>query len=133
MAKGDREARERRRRTAPADQSLMNRVNGKIFGSTSGKPDSFMIGPNTFPKRLNAASDCQTSTTRQPFGIGPAMCASTPFTGQSASLFPRPFDIFFEEFSYCSRVMPGISKMTPIAIVLLPYCWLFTDIFLLRT
>jgi hypothetical protein len=43
------------------------------------------------------------------------MCASTPLTGQSASLFLRPFKISLTLFSYLARdVAPGNSKMTPI-------------------
>ncbi|MGC1844221.1 MAG: hypothetical protein WA730_17810, partial [Pseudolabrys sp.] len=61
-----------------------------------------------------AARDCQTSITRQPPGIGPAMCASSPLTGQSASLFLRPFNINLTLFSYLARdVAPRNSKRTP--------------------
>ena len=56
-----------------------------------GDAGFFMIGRKTFPNCASAASDSQTSTTDEPFGRGPAMCASTPSTGESATLLPGPF------------------------------------------
>ena len=70
----------------------MNLVRGKIFGLTPCIPIFFKTGLSFLPNWLKAARDCQTSITRQPPGIGPAMCASSPLTGQSASLFLRPFN-----------------------------------------
>ena len=76
--------------------------------------DLFQTGLSFLPNWLKAARDCQTSITRQPPGIGPAMCASSPLTGQSASLFLRPFNINLTLFSYLARdVAPRNSKRTP--------------------
>src|SRR5262245_14659878 len=92
----------------------MNLARGKIFGLTPCIPIFFKTGLSFLPNRLKATLDCQTSITRQPPGIGPAMCASTPLTGQSASLFLRPFKIILTLFSYLARdVAPGNSKRTP--------------------
>src|SRR5262245_6458107 len=92
----------------------MNLVRRKIFGFVPCIPIFFKTGLSFLPNRLKAARDCQTSITRQPPGIGPAMCASTPLTGQSASLFLRPFKIILTLFSYLARdVAPGNSKRTP--------------------
>src|SRR6185437_5237296 len=78
-------------------------------------PIFFKTGLSFLPNWLKAARDCQTSITRQPPGIGPAMCASSPLTGQSASLFLRPFNINLTLFSYLARdVAPRNSKRTPI-------------------
>ena len=91
----------------------MNLVRGKIFGLTPCIPIFFKTGSSFLPNRLKAARDCQTSITRQPPGIGPAMCASTPLTGQSASLFLRPFNVILTLFSYLARdVAPRNSKRT---------------------
>ena len=68
----------------------MNLVRGKIVGLTPCIPIFFKTGLSFLPNWLKAARDCQTSITRQPPGIGPAMCASSPLTGQSASLFSSP-------------------------------------------
>ena len=93
----------------------MNLARGKIFGLTPCIPIFFKTGLSFLPNRLKAARDCQTSITRQPPGIGPAMCASSPSTGQSASLFLRPFNIILTLFSYLARdVAPRNSKRTPI-------------------
>ena len=70
----------------------MNLVRGKILRHPLHS-DLFKTGFSFLPNRLKAVRDCQTSITRQPPGIGPAMCASTPLTGQSASLFLRPLNI----------------------------------------
>src|SRR5262245_42290149 len=92
----------------------MNLARGKIFGLTPCIPIFFKTGLSFLPNRLKATLDCQTSITRQPPGIGPAMCASTPLTGQSASRFLRPFKIILTLFSYLARdVAPGNSKRTP--------------------
>src|SRR5580765_1376283 len=92
----------------------MNLVRGKIFGLTPCIPIFFKTGLSFLPNRLKAARDCQTSITRQPPGIGPAMCTSSPLTGQSASLFLRPFNINLTLFSYLARdVAPRNSKRTP--------------------
>src|SRR5260221_10566556 len=92
----------------------MNLVRGKIFGLTPCIPIFFKTGLSFLPNRLKAARDCQTSITHQPPGIGPAMCASSPLTGQSASLFLRPFNIILTLFSYLARdVAPRNSKRTP--------------------
>jgi len=56
----------------------MNRVRGKTFGLAPRIPIFFKTGWSFLPNRLKAALDCQTSITRQPPGIGPAMCTSTP-------------------------------------------------------
>jgi hypothetical protein len=69
----------------------MKRAIGKMVGFAPFIPISFRIGLSFLPKRLNAARDCHTSTTHQPPGIGPAMCARQPFTGQSASRFLYEF------------------------------------------
>lgn len=81
----------------------MKRAIGKMFGFAPFIPISFRIGLSFLPKRLNAARDCHTSTTHQPPGTGPAMCARRPFTGQSASRFLRPFKIFLTLFWYFVR------------------------------
>ena len=92
----------------------MNLVRGKIFGVTPCIPIFFKTGLSFLPNRLKAVRDCQTSITRQPPGIGPAMCASTPLTGQSASLFLRPLNIILTLFSYLARdAAPRNSKRTP--------------------
>ena len=92
----------------------MNLVRGKIFGLTPCIPIFFKTGLSFLPNWLKAARDCQTSITRQPPGIGPAMCASSPLTGQSASLFLRPFNINLTLFSYLARdFVPRNSKRTP--------------------
>ena len=89
-------------------------VRGKIFGLTPCIPIFFKTGLSFLPNWLKAARDCQTSITRQPPGIGPAMCASIPLTGQSASLFLRPLNINLTLFSYLARdVAPRNSKRTP--------------------
>src|SRR5258705_13260871 len=93
----------------------------KDFRLGTGNAGSFRTGINALPNFLNAASDCQTSTTRQPPGTGPAICASTPFAGQSASLFFRPLSNFFTVISYRARVVPGNSTIRPTAIVLFPF------------
>src|SRR5262249_18664294 len=63
----------------------------------------------------------QTWMRGQPPGIGRAMCASTPLTGQSASLFLRPFNIILTLFSYLARaVAPRNSKRTPMGMGYLP-------------
>jgi len=99
----------------------MNLLREKIFGFVPCIPISFKTGLSFVPNRLKAARDCQTSTTRQPPGIGPAMCASSPLTGQSASLFLRPFNIILTLFSYLARaVAPRNSKMTPMGMGNLP-------------
>ena len=91
----------------------MNLVREKIFGLTPCIPIFFKTGLSFLPNRLKAARDCQTSITRQPPRIGPAMCA-IPLTGQSASLFRRPFNINLTLFSYLARdVAPRNSKRTP--------------------
>src|SRR5262245_50635730 len=95
----------------------MNRARGKTFGVAPRIPIFFKTGWSFLPNRLKAALDCQTSITRQPPGIGPAMCASTPLTGQSASRFLRPFKIILTLFSYLARdVAPRNSKRTPMGI-----------------
>ena len=92
----------------------MNLVRGKIFCFAPCMPIFFRTGLSFLPNRLKAARDCHTSITRQPPGIGPAMCASTPLTGQSASLFLRPFNIILTLFSYLARAAaPRNSKRTP--------------------
>jgi hypothetical protein len=99
----------------------MNLVRAKIFGFAPCIPIFFKTGLSFLPNRLKAARDCQTSITRQPPGIGPAMCASTPLTGQSASLFLRPFNIILTLFSYLARaVAPRNSKRTPMGMGYLP-------------
>jgi hypothetical protein len=99
----------------------MNLVRGKIFGFAPCIPISSKTGLSFLPNRLKAARDCQTSITRQPPGIGPAICASTPLTGQSASLFLRPFNIILTLFSYLARdVAPRNSKRTPMGMGYLP-------------
>src|SRR5262245_14018547 len=99
----------------------MNLVRGKIVGFAPCIPIFFKTGLSFLPKRLKAARDCQTSITRQPPGVGPAMCASTPLTGQSASLFLRPFNIILTLFSYLARaVAPRNSKRTPMGMGYLP-------------
>src|SRR5262245_22847988 len=66
---------------------------------------------------LKSASDCHTSTTRQPFGVGPATWDRTPGTGQSDSAFNvRPFVSLLSTASYCACVTPGNSNRTPMAI-----------------
>src|SRR5262249_28611714 len=77
-------------------------------------PSFFKTGLSFLPKRLKAARDCQTSITRQPPGIGPAMCASTPLTGQSASLFLRPFNIILTLFFGPEATWYSCSKQRPI-------------------
>jgi hypothetical protein len=67
----------------------MNRVRGKTFGFAPRIPIFFKTGWSFLPNRLKAALDCQTSITRQPPGIGPAMCTSTPLTGQSRNKVVR--------------------------------------------
>src|SRR5262245_50939562 len=99
----------------------MNLARGKIFGFIPRIPIFFKTGWSFLPNWLNAARDCQTSITRQPPGIGPAMCASTPLTGQSASLVLRPFKIILTLFSYLARdVAPRNSKRTPMGMGLSP-------------
>lgn len=99
----------------------MKRAIGKIVGFAPFIPISFKIGLSVLPKRLNAARDCHTSTTHQPPGTGPAMCARQPFTGQSASRFLRPFKIFRTLFWYLERdAVPGNLKMTPMGITVPP-------------
>ena len=100
----------------------MNLVTGKIFGFAPCIPISSKTGLSFLPNRLKAARDCQTSITRQPPGIGPAICASTPLTGQSASLFLLcPFNIILTLFSYLARdVAPRNSKRTPMGMGYLP-------------
>src|SRR5262249_29122247 len=81
----------------------MNLVRRKIFGFAPCIPISSRTGLSFLPNRLKAARDCQTSITRQPPGIGPAMCASTPLTGHGkplSSSFQYHLDAFFV-FSPC--------------------------------
>jgi len=97
----------------------MNLVSGKIFGLTPLIPTFVKIGLSFLPNLLKAARDCQTSTTRQPPGIGPAIWASSPLTGQSASFFLRPFRISLTLCSYLDRdAEPGNSKITPMAMAI---------------
>src|SRR4029079_5640653 len=99
----------------------MNLVRGKIVGLTPCIPIFFKTGLSFLRNWLKAARDCQTSITRQPPGIGPAMCVSNPLTGQSASLFLRPFNIILTLFSYLARdVAPRNSKRTPMGMGYLP-------------
>ena len=60
---------------------------GKNLDLTPCIPIFFKTGLRFLPNRSKAPRDCQTSITRQPPGIGPTMCVSSPLTGQSASLF----------------------------------------------
>ena len=79
---------------------------GKSLGSP-GKPTSWRTGPMTSPKRWNASSDSQTSTTRQPSSVGPAACERIP-SGQSLSeLKPPLLARRAPTWSYCSWVPPG--------------------------
>ena len=76
--------------------------------------DLFQNRLELLTKLVKGRSDCQTSITRQPPGIGPGPRASTPLTGQSASLFLRPFNIILTLFSYLARdFVPRNSKRTP--------------------
>ena len=89
----------------------MNLVTGKIFGLTPCIPIFCKTGLSFLPNRLKAARDCQTSITRQPPGIGPAMCARIPLTGQPRAFFLRPFNIILTLFSYLARdAAPRNSK-----------------------
>src|SRR5450759_1962539 len=93
----------------------MKRTRGKILILAPRIPTFFMTGASVLPNRLKAARDSQTSITRKPPGIGPAMCASTPFTGQSASRLRRPFRSSWTLFWYLARALaPGKSITIPI-------------------